>query len=173
MQCKQRSCEMCTQGGAYGIRVPGCAGSLVQTCWRLGETRWVTSLKKLTVKWRSLLLNTNKPVILPQFLASVCIFSFLSVPRITRRWLMTRAVTSELENTWPWFTVENYPGIRQKVQRKYRTNLRIASLWVVISTLKLHRPRERRLSGKWLPTLRIEGATWSAWRIPAAVFSIF
>jgi hypothetical protein len=39
------------------------------------------------------------------------------------------------------------------------------------SASELYRPSDRRLSAKWLP-LRIEGATWSAWRIPTAVFSV-
>jgi hypothetical protein len=39
------------------------------------------------------------------------------------------------------------------------------------SASELYRPSDRRLSSKWLPTfLRIEGATWSAWQIPTAVF---
>jgi hypothetical protein len=42
------------------------------------------------------------------------------------------------------------------------------------STSELYRPRDRRLSAKLVLTfLRIEGATWSAWRIPTAVFSAF
>jgi hypothetical protein len=32
---------------------------------------------------------------------------------------------------------------------------------------------DRRLSAKLVSILRIEGATWSAWRIPTAVFSDF
>jgi hypothetical protein len=38
---------------------------------------------------------------------------------------------------------------------------------------ELHRPSDRRLSAKWLPTFADKGATWSAWRIPTAVFSVF
>jgi hypothetical protein len=29
------------------------------------------------------------------------------------------------------------------------------------------------MSEKWLPTFADKGATWSAWRIPTAVFSVF
>jgi hypothetical protein len=35
------------------------------------------------------------------------------------------------------------------------------------------RTNDRLLSAKLVPTLRIEGATWSAWRIPTAVFTNF
>jgi hypothetical protein len=41
------------------------------------------------------------------------------------------------------------------------------------SASELYRPRDRRLSKKSLPNLLIEGATWSARRIPTAVFSVF
>jgi hypothetical protein len=41
------------------------------------------------------------------------------------------------------------------------------------SASELYRPSNRRLSAKWLPTFAIKGATWSAWRIPTAVFSVF
>jgi hypothetical protein len=42
------------------------------------------------------------------------------------------------------------------------------------SASELYRPSDRRLSTKLMPTfLRIEGATWSAWRIPMAVCSAF
>jgi hypothetical protein len=39
--------------------------------------------------------------------------------------------------------------------------------------IELHRPSDRRLSAKWCQLLRIEGATWSVWRILKAVFSVF
>jgi hypothetical protein len=40
------------------------------------------------------------------------------------------------------------------------------------SASELYRPRDRHLLAKLVPTfLRIAGATWSAWRIPMAVFS--
>jgi hypothetical protein len=40
---------------------------------------------------------------------------------------------------------------------------------------RLYRPSDRNLSAKSVATLllRIEGATWSAWRIPTAEFSVF
>jgi hypothetical protein len=41
------------------------------------------------------------------------------------------------------------------------------------SANELCRPSDRRLSAKLVPNFRIEGATWSAWRIPTAVFSAF
>jgi hypothetical protein len=34
-------------------------------------------------------------------------------------------------------------------------------------------PSDRRLSEKLVPNLRIEGDTWSEWRIPTAVLSDF
>jgi hypothetical protein len=38
----------------------------------------------------------------------------------------------------------------------------------------VYRPSHRRLSAKLVPTfLRLDGATWSAWWIPTAVFSVF
>jgi hypothetical protein len=37
---------------------------------------------------------------------------------------------------------------------------------------ELYRPSDRRLRS-WCQLLWIEGATWSAWRIPTALFSIF
>jgi hypothetical protein len=41
------------------------------------------------------------------------------------------------------------------------------------SESELYRPSDRRLWAKWSPNLQIEGAMWSAWRIPTAVFSVF
>jgi hypothetical protein len=41
------------------------------------------------------------------------------------------------------------------------------------SASELHRPSDRRLSAVSANFLRIESATWSAWRIPMAVFSVF
>jgi hypothetical protein len=42
------------------------------------------------------------------------------------------------------------------------------------SASELYRPSDRRLSAKLVPTFcGLEGATWSAWRIPTAVFSDF
>jgi hypothetical protein len=38
---------------------------------------------------------------------------------------------------------------------------------------KLHRSSDRRLLAKLVPNFRIESATWSALRIPTAVFSVF
>jgi hypothetical protein len=38
---------------------------------------------------------------------------------------------------------------------------------------ELNRPSDHSLSTKLVPTLRIEVATWSAWQIPTAVFSVF
>jgi hypothetical protein len=38
-------------------------------------------------------------------------------------------------------------------------------------TSELYRPSDRRLSAKLVANLRKEGATWSAWQIPMAVFS--
>jgi hypothetical protein len=32
---------------------------------------------------------------------------------------------------------------------------------------------DRRFSAKLLPNMRVQGATWSAWRFPTAVFSDF
>jgi hypothetical protein len=37
----------------------------------------------------------------------------------------------------------------------------------------MSRPSYRLLSAKLVPSLLIEGATWSAWRIPMAVMSVF
>jgi hypothetical protein len=41
------------------------------------------------------------------------------------------------------------------------------------SASELYRPSDHRLSAKWLPTFADTGATWSAWQIPTAVFSVF
>jgi hypothetical protein len=38
---------------------------------------------------------------------------------------------------------------------------------------ELYRPSDCRLSAKLCQLLRIEGATWSAWRIPTAVCSVY
>jgi hypothetical protein len=41
------------------------------------------------------------------------------------------------------------------------------------SASELYRPSDRRLSAKLVPPSAIEGATWLAWQIPTAVFSVF
>jgi hypothetical protein len=41
------------------------------------------------------------------------------------------------------------------------------------SASELYRPSYRRLSAKYCQLLRTEDSTWSAWRIPTAVFSVF
>jgi hypothetical protein len=50
----------------------------------------------------------------------------------------------------------------------YLNRLKSSMVWVRKRTIPTERPP---LIGGQL--LRIEGATWSAWRIPTAVFSIF
>jgi hypothetical protein len=39
------------------------------------------------------------------------------------------------------------------------------------SASKIYRPSDCRLSAKWCQLLRTVGGTWSAWRIPMAIFS--
>jgi hypothetical protein len=58
------------------------------------------------------------------------------------------------------------------VTRSTTTTTKTKTLWLQLAS-ELYQPCDRRLSAKLVPTLRIECVTWSEWRIPAAVISVF
>jgi hypothetical protein len=79
---------------------------------------------------------------------------------------------------WYW---KSAPNLRNET--KFRLNIFTINCYILKpwkktpwpeSASELNRPSDfRRLSAKLVPILPIEIATWSAWRIPTAVFAVF
>jgi hypothetical protein len=82
------------------------------------------------------------------------------------------------ENVWQRSVVKKTSAQGTGIWRKLRNResyIRTLKHWTPWpeSASELYRPSDRRFSAKLFHLLWIDGATWSAWRIPTAVPSVF
>jgi hypothetical protein len=99
--------------------------------------------------------------------------------RLTDNWLTT--THKKYNSQYPHYCVVIYLNY---ICNPIRNSYNLADQYQITSTIEgggeetlwpefaseLYRPSDRRLSAKFVPTF--EGAIWSAWRIPTAVYTI-
>jgi hypothetical protein len=82
---------------------------------------------------------------------------------------VTSAILAELLHGFPQALFRQMPEYRLVQLRQLLSKKKKKTPWSE-SASELYRPSDRRFSAKFFQLVRIEGATWSAWRIPPAVF---